>query len=275
MSTITVNGCRYHYVHSRGRAITPPLVLLHGFTGSSTNWQPLQQALATEERTTIAIDLLGHGETDAPADPARYAMAPAAQDLADLLDRIAPGPIDLLGYSMGGRLALYVATAYPNRIRRLILESASPGLTDAVARQARIASDEALATRIEQDGLAAFVDHWERVPLFASQAQLAATTRQQLREQRLANRPLGLANSLRGMGTGVQPPLWDTLPRLQLPTLLLTGTLDTKFCAIAEQMVAQLPSANHLPIPDVGHTIHLEAPALFHKALLTFLGRIE
>lgn len=274
MPTITINDIQYHYVRSDDAGTQPPLVLLHGFTGSSANWQPLQQALSSD-RTTIAIDLLGHGETDTPADPARYAMEPAARDLADLLDQIAPGPIDLLGYSMGGRLALYVATAYPNRIRRLILESASPGLADATARQARIASDEALADRIEAEGIAAFVTHWEQVPLFASQSKLSATTRERLRAQRLRNREQGLANSLRGMGTGAQPSLWDALPFFDKPTFLLTGALDTKFCAIAEQMVAQLPQAHHHTMPDVGHTIHLEALVLFHDSVAKFLNRTE
>lgn len=274
MPTITINNIQYHYVCSGDIRTQPPLVLLHGFTGSSANWQPLQQALATE-RTTIAIDLLGHGETDAPAVPARYAMEPAAQDLAELLARVTPGPIDLLGYSMGGRLALYFATAYPDRIRRLILESASPGLAEEAARQARIASDEALAARIEAQGIGAFVDYWEQVPLFASQRKLPAIAREKLREQRLRNRELGLANSLRGMGTGAQPSLWDTLPLFDKPTFLLTGALDTKFCAIAEQMVDRLPQADQMTIPDVGHTIHLEAPTLFHTALTTFFNEME
>ncbi len=275
MATAAVNGVSYHYQILPAPATAPakaPLVLLHGFTGSVDNWLPLQRMLQPT-RTTIAIDLLGHGKSDAPTDPARYGMAASADDLRTLLAAVAPGPVDLLGYSMGGRLALYVALTQPTLVRRLILESASPGLADPAARAARVESDEALATRIERSGIAAFVERWEAIPLFASQRILPAATRVWLRNQRLQNRPRGLANSLRGMGTGVQPALWDRLSTLAVPTLLLTGALDTKFCAIAAEMATQLPIVEWQKVPAVGHTIHLEEPTAFQTAIRPFLDR--
>ena len=273
MPLVRINEIVYHYTIA-GPAILNssqlPLVLLHGFTGSGTNWRTLSDRLPPT-MPIITIDLLGHGQTDAPADPARYRMAAAAQDLVDLLAVVAPGPVNLLGYSMGGRLALYLALTYPHLIDQLILESASPGLTEATARAARIESDEALADRIAREGIPAFVEYWEAIPLFASQQTLPAAIRQQSRDHRLHNRSIGLANSLRGMGTGVQPPLWDQLANFSRPTLLLTGALDQKFCAIAQQMAARLPTANHLTIPHAGHTIHLEQPDAWAAAISTFL----
>lgn len=274
MPTIECNGHSYCYTQHAATAPTlslPPLVLLHGFTGSGANWQSVLPMLSAA-RPVITIDLLGHGQTDAPHDPARYSMAASAQDVVDLLAQIAPGPFDLLGYSMGGRLALYIAVTYPHLINKLILESASPGLATAAERAARIQSDEALAARIEEDGIPAFVDYWERIPLFASQAQLPAAPRQRLHDQRLQNRPYGLANSLRGMGTGAQPSLWDQLPSLTVPTLLITGDDDTKFCAIAQQMATLLPNARHETIADAGHTIHLEQPAVYGALVIGWDG---
>lgn len=273
MPTINIHDVSYHYTISEataGEPPSPPLVLLHGFTGSAANWRPLQDALAPRF-TTIAIDLLGHGQSDAPADPARYAMAQSARDVAALLSAVVPGPVHLLGYSMGGRLALYLALTYPQRVQRLVLESASPGLAEAAARRDRVASDEALADRIEVEGVPAFVAHWEQIPLFASQQSLPDAVRSRLREQRLRNRAVGLANSLRGMGTGVQPALWDRLPALAMPVLLLSGEHDAKFCAIARQMAAQMPAATHVTIPDAGHTIHLERPDAFRRTVHSFL----
>ncbi|MBX3012198.1 MAG: 2-succinyl-6-hydroxy-2,4-cyclohexadiene-1-carboxylate synthase [Caldilineaceae bacterium] len=274
MPTITVNGVKYFYTNrdappTSGQAAST-LVLLHGFTGSSESWADHLPLFATAYRT-IAIDLLGHGQTDAPAEPARYSMAASADDLMAILTLVAPGPIHLLGYSMGGRLALYLALTYPERIRSLILESASPGLADPVAQQERIRGDEALATAIETQGMAAFVERWEALPLFATQRALPVTIQQRLHDQRLCNQPQGLANSLRGMGTGVQPSLWSQLATAPMPTLLLAGALDLKFKAIATQMAQRLPHATVAIVPEAGHTLHLEQPQAFQAQVLRFL----
>lgn len=264
MPTQTVHGVDYYYeVAGSG----PPLVLLHGFTGSVETWAAHTPALAHRYRT-IAADLLGHGRTDAPPDPARYGMAAAAADLATLLQDLTTEPITLLGYSMGGRLALYFALTYPERVHTLILESASPGLAEVDARQARIVQDTALAGRIESEGIAAFVDYWEAIPLFASQRTLPAEVRNRLRQQRLRNRALGLANSLRGMGSGVQPSLWERLGDLSMPVQLIAGELDTKFVEINRGMAAQIPNASLTIIPNAGHTVHLEQPELFQTLVL-------
>ena len=272
MPTAAVNDITYHFEIAGQSALdaTTPLVLLHGFTGSGTNWHELANRLA-RTMPIITIDLPGHGQTDAPATPERYHMAPSAHDVITILEQITPGSFNLLGYSMGGRLALYMAVTYPQLVNKLILESASPGLVDPAARADRVRSDEALADRIEREGIPAFVDYWERIPLFASQASLSSATRQRLRDQRLRNRPHGLANSLRGMGTGVQAALWDQLPTLAVPTLLLSGEFDEKFCAIADQMATLLPNARHQTIPQAGHTIHLEQPAAYEAAVIAFL----
>lgn len=273
MATLQVNGVTYYYAISEpvpGTEQGAPLLLLHGFTGSSANWQQPARALAPHCQT-ITVDLLGHGQTAAPSDPSRYTMAASAADLATLLDAVAPGPVNLLGYSMGGRLALYFALTYGHLVQKLILESASPGLATADERQARKVSDEQLADRIAAQGIAAFVEQWEALPLFATQRALPAPVQQQLRDLRLRNNPPGLANSLRGIGTGVQPSLWSQLPTLAMPTLLLAGALDPKFCTIAEAMAQQLPNATLTIVPDAGHTIHLEQPVAFQQLVAQFL----
>ena len=274
MPTTIVNAVAYYYEVDEppreGMAQPPTLVLLHGFTGSAANWARYQSLFAAHYRT-IAVDLLGHGQTEAPADSARYSMEQSASDLAGLLTTIAPGPVNLLGYSMGGRLALYFAVHYPYLVQSLILESASPGLADDEAQQERIHSDEQLADAIETEGMAAFVARWEKLPLFATQQTLPTTVQSQLHEQRLQNRPQGLANSLRGMGTGRQPSLWEQLATLSLPTLLLAGELDQKFKVIAQQMATYLPNATVTLVPEAGHTIHLEQPQAFQEHVLHFL----
>jgi len=277
MPTTIVNALEYYYEveEEPHEAFTQPatLVLLHGFMGNTANWAA-HFPLFTPYYRTIAVDLLGHGQTEAPADPARYSIEQSASDLAGLLTTIAPGPVNLLGYSMGGRLALYFAITYPYLVQRLILESASPGLADPEAQQARVQQDEQLAAQIETQGLAAFVEAWERLPLFASQQALPEVVHTHLREQRQRNRPQGLANSLRGMGTGAQPSLWTELAGLPMPTLLLVGDLDQKFKELATQMASHLPNATVAIVPDAGHTVHLEQPQAFQAQVLTFLNSI-
>lgn len=264
---LTVNGVRLN-VEVAGAG--EPLLLLHGFTGSLENWRGHVGAWSARFQT-VAVDLLGHGLSDAPADPARYAMEPCVADLAAVLDQLGLGRAGVLGYSMGGRVALHLAAAHPGRVSALILESASPGLATPEERAARIVADEALAGRLERDGLEAFVDYWERLPLFASQARLPEPARAALRAQRLKNRPAGLANSLRGLGTGAQPSLWERLPEVQAPVLLIAGALDEKFTAIGRQMASRLPAAQLALVPDAGHAVHLEQPEAFRALVTHFL----
>lgn len=248
-----------------------PLLLLHGFTGSTQSWHELVPQLSAAFQL-ILVDLPGHGTSATPDDPARCTLPAVAADLCAILAQRQALPAHVLGYSMGGRLALYMALHTPQCLRSLIVESGSPGLPTEAERAARRADDEALAQRIERAGIAAFVDEWERLPLWASQRALPSATRQHLREQRLHNSALGLASSLRGMGTGAQPSLWDELPRLTVPTLLVTGALDAKFTQIAQAMQSRCPACVHRILPAAGHTPHLETPALFARTVLDFLG---
>lgn len=269
MSGLTVNDLTYSYRQVGSGA---PLLLLHGFTGSKESWAPLMSKMASAG-ALLAVDLPGHGQTEAPPEVERYTMQAVAADLVELTRTIQPGPWRLLGYSMGGRLALFLALTYPALFTKVILESASPGLEFDAERQARLAADERLATAIEIEGIEPFVSRWEQLPLFESQRALPAAVQLALRAQRLANRPLGLANSLRGMGTGIQPNLWPELVHLTQPLLLLAGALDTKFVAINSRMATLAPTARLEIMPNAGHTIHLERPQRFRALLLDWLSK--
>lgn len=252
-----------------------PLVLLHGFTGTSGTW--VGQFPAFEPHfEVIAPDLLGHGRTYAPPHPTRYTMQYAGKDLIALLDALKLQQVHLLGYSMGGRIALYTAVNYPNRIKSLILESASPGLKTEEERAKRRESDHTLAERIEQEGVESFVDDWEQLPLWASQVDtLSAEAKTKLREERLSQKPKGLANSLRGMGTGEQPSLWEHLADLDMPTLLIAGERDSKFIQINQEMDTLLPNSTLHIVENAGHTVHLEQPDIFNQTVLDFLQRVK
>ena len=268
---ITHSGLKsvHYFVQVEGKG--EPVMLLHGFTGSGEVWAELVSALA-ERFTIIGPDLLGHGLTDTPDDPARYDIDLQARDLIALGEALGYPRFALHGYSMGGRLALYLAERYPEHVTALSLESASPGLATAQEREARIGQDEALATRIERDGVAAFVDSWEKLALFDGLKQIPTEQQARLRAIRLNQRPTGLANSLRGMGTGRQPSLWDGLGRYGGKRLVITGADDTKFCAIGDDMAERVSGTQRITVPEAGHTVHLEQPGRWTAAVLDFLG---
>ncbi|HEY3079449.1 MAG TPA: 2-succinyl-6-hydroxy-2,4-cyclohexadiene-1-carboxylate synthase [Chloroflexota bacterium] len=249
-----------------------PLLLLHGFTGSAATWAPLRGALGAGRRL-IAVDLLGHGASPSPPDPADYAVEREVERLVGLLDRLSVERTSALGYSMGGRIALQLALAHPERIERLVLESTSPGIGDPVERASRARSDGLLADLLEHEGIEPFVDRWERVPLFASQARLPAERRETLRADRLRRDPLGLANSLRGAGQGAAPPVLDRLGELTTPTLLIVGALDERYVALGRLMVERIADAELVVVPEAGHATHLERPAAFEAAVVGFCAR--
>ena len=270
-SFVRVNGVRLG-IEERGETRNYPqtLVLLHGFTGSAAGWGHQMDTLASYGLRIIALDLLGHGQSDAPEDAKRYSIENSQKDILAVLQALGvkQGHAIILGYSMGGRIALY--TAFSGYFRALILESSSPGLTAAAERAERRASDGVLAASIEREGVPAFVERWERIPLFASQKTLPSECREALHRQRLQNNATGLAQSLRGVGTGVQPSLDAQLPTLYIPVLLIAGELDAKFTTIAKRMAHALPQSQLHILPAAGHAVHLEQPQLFTSLVRDF-----
>jgi len=229
--------------------VPPAIVLLHGFTRTGASWDPVAAVLGERYRA-IAPDIRGHG---AASELRPIDIEACVADIAGLeVERF-----ELAGYSMGGRLALHVALAHPERVRRLVLVSATAGIADAGERARRRAEDEALAREIEASSIEAFADHWSVQPLFATQpADVVAAAR----ADRLRNTPAGLAAALRGIGTGAMAPLWGRLRELSMPVTLIVGEHDEKFRAIASSMASALPSAQVVVIPGAGHAAHLEAP---------------
>ncbi len=236
-----------------------PVIIIHGFTGSAAAMAPLVDRL--EGYRCIAVDLVGHGRSPSPADLAPYSVEATAASVADLAASIVDGPCHIVGYSMGGRVALALAEAQPQVCRSLSLISSTAGIADGAERAQRRAADDALAERIGEGGLARFVEDWVALPMWDTlRARLSAAEWQASIRQRMACDPVGLANSLRAAGTGSMTPLWDRLDSIAVPTLVLCGALDTKFVAIGREMAGLLPRSELAVVPDAGHAAHLEDP---------------
>ncbi|QTD42667.1 2-succinyl-6-hydroxy-2,4-cyclohexadiene-1-carboxylate synthase [Sporosarcina sp. Te-1] len=248
----------------------PDVVFLHGFTGSTSTWRDAMNSLQNDF-SVYAVDLIGHGKTSIPLDSSRYSMGEQIADLHCLFEKLGLSRFVIVGYSMGGRLALGYASQHPDNIGALILESASPGLQEEEESLARRASDASLAERIMKEGMEIFIDYWENIPLFRSQKTLPVEKQRAIRKERMTQTQIGLANSLQGFGTGSQPSYWKVLNKLGAPILLLTGELDAKFVAIAREMKKELPNASQVIVPHAGHAIHVEKPELFVTIVKEYL----
>ena len=260
MAKLIVRGLETN-VEVWNKSAVQVLVALHGFTGSTATWRNLANKLPNVR--IVAIDCIGHGKTAVPKEECRFSMEEQIQDIEEVVSQLHVEKFSLIGYSMGGRIALSYAVAYPDRINKLILESASPGLRTENERIERRQSDYLLAEKIERNGITSFVDAWEKIALFDSQIRLPVDVQQAIRKERLAQSEAGLAGSLRGIGTGMQPSNWPYLAGLDVPVLLITGSMDEKFCRIASEMQALLRNAQHVTVNDVGHAIHVENPSEF------------
>ena len=227
-----------------------------------------------ERYTTVLVDLIGHGKSGAPNEPERYSMEWCVEDLLTLADQLGIEEAVWMGYSMGGRVCLCLGVTAPERCRALVLEGALGGIEDEEERVARVLADRGIAKRIEEDGVGWFVDYWESQPLFSSQARLDDEVRLRLRRQRLGSRATGLANSLRGMGAGVQPSVYGKLPSFGRPALFLAGEEDRKFVELGLRMSELTPKATFESISNAGHCAHLENSNEFEARVWEFLDSV-
>ncbi len=237
--------------------------------GSSADWLDVMSALK-DRYFCIAPDLPGHGAS-LGLSSGPYSFEGAARATVRTLDELGVQQATIIGYSMGGRLALYLALRYPERCAALFIESASPGIEDAAEREARRRSDGEKATRLESGDFETFLLDWYSQPLFASLARRNGLTEEMI-EARRGNDPAELARALRGMGTGTQPSLWGELPGLVAPALAVAGELDEKFVALSRRMARASPNVRAAVVPGAGHNVRAEAPKAYLDSLKGFLS---
>ena len=246
----------------------PAALFLHGFTGRGADWSPFLPAVRAAGFSTVVVDLLGHGRSDAPADPTGYAIERQAGAFATILQRLEAAPAIVVGYSMGARVALRLALDAPTSVAGLVLESPSAGIADPAERATRRAADDALALRLEHDGLEAFLRAWEANRLFAGEHRLPRRRRDRIHRDRARNTVAGLAGSLRGAGHGAMEPLHDGLHAIEVPALVLCGSLDPIGSVRARIVADAIPRSDLRVLPHLGHAPHRESPATFRRILI-------
>ena len=234
------------------------VVLLHGFAGTRHAWDLVADRLDPERYRPLALDLRGHGG-------ARDARPITVADVVADVARQAPDRFVLCGYSLGGRVALHVALAHPERVSRLVLVATTAGIEDPAMREERRAADERLATDTERGTIEEFADRWSRMPLFAGTPAAAAKV---WRADLLRNDPAALAAVLRGLGAGTMEPVWDRLAELDgMPVTIIVGERDGRYTATGRRLAAALPGARLLLVPGAGHGLPREAPQAVAAAI--------
>lgn len=250
-----------------------PIIFLHGFTGAASDWEFVMRNL-DDNYFPIAIDLPGHGETEASDNINDYTIDSINNIISSIIEELQISKVILFGYSMGGRAALSYASQYPSKIKALILESSTAGIENTDERDARLIKDTELANKIESIGVEEFIKYWMGLPLFESLKTTPQEEYQNIIRKKLSNDKKGLANSLRGFSTGKMVGLWNKLDGLSFPILLITGSLDKKFELIASKMQKLLPQSEHKVVADSGHNVHLEKPKEFIKLVNNFLEKL-
>lgn len=256
----------YNYYVSGSRA-KPVILFLHGFLGTGDDWLDVVSTLSPYYYC-LAVDLPGHGQTKIAGDSTSYTIEGCATAIIKMLGHLNIKSCSLVGYSMGGRLALHLAATYPGIFYKVVLESSSPGLKSKAERIHRWQHDSHLAQELESNPLPIFLDTWYQQPIFNSLSKHAAFSN--LKRERLEQDGKQLAYALRAMSIGRQKPLWNKLGKIKLPILLITGELDFKFSKIMKEMYQLLPQAELQIVDKCGHNVHFENPDKFMKLVRKF-----
>ena len=238
------------------------LIALHGFTETDQAWTETLGGEIPDLRCPL---LPGHGCRPCRTDGG------VAQAAAELAAGLPAGAVDVLGYSMGGRLALRLALDHPDRVRRLILVSSHAGLRDPAEREVRRRRDESLAQVLEEDGIGPFVAWWEGQVALRPYRPFPAAVAESVRSRRLNQDPEGLAGCLRTLGAGSMEPMWHRLPELAMPVLLVSGAADQRYHALMDEMATCIPGSRRDHVLRSGHAVHRERPQVVSQMVGAFL----
>ncbi|HAJ64449.1 MAG TPA: 2-succinyl-6-hydroxy-2,4-cyclohexadiene-1-carboxylate synthase [Cyanobacteria bacterium UBA8543] len=261
-----VNSFQFHYSFN-GNINQPVILFLHGFMGDGNEFNQVI-SLLSDQFGYLIVDLPGHGRTRILGGEECYTMSNTAHALINLLEQLNIKKCFLVGYSMGGRLALYLTLHFPERFSKVVLESASPGLKTQWDQLERTQRDFELARQLEESDFSTFLSSWYNQPLFSSIKNHPDF--KLLVANKLKNNPFELAKSLRNLSTGCQPSLWEKLEHNKNLLLLLVGEYDAKFRAINSEMATICQFATLEIVSNCGHNIHFENTNAFAEIIQSF-----
>ena len=247
------------------------VIFLHGFTGCADDWNFIFDKLPSKF-FPVAIDLIGHGNTDSPEDQNHYTCSAIVHQIDSITEQLELNNFVLVGYSMGGRAALSFSLKHPDKVKAAAFESTSAGIQDINLKKDRVEFDLLLAEKIKKEGVESFTDFWFSLQLFAQLKKLPSF--HDIKKQRNKNNVIGLSNSLCGFSTGLMPSYWEKLSSIHFPVLLISGEFDLKYTEINKSMNTKFSNAQHQIFQKCGHNAHLEKPELFTKFVVEFLNSL-
>lgn len=248
------------------------ILFLHGFTGCAEDWFPIFEQLP-DKYNYIAIDIIGHGKSDSPVDPAKYSVESLLAQIKYVKDHLTQNKVFLHGYSMGGRIALNFAITFPDDVKGLILEGTSAGIKNDEERKKRYEEDLKIIEYLDNHTMDEFIEIWQDQELFNTQRRFSNDKLKKLKKKKATGSKIGYANALKGFSTGIMPPVHDKLKKIPFKVLLITGELDTKFTGINSRLVKRFFKAKHKIVRNSGHNTHLEEPKRFMEIVTNYLGQ--
>jgi len=255
------------YVEAHGTGV--PVVLSPGYCQTLENFRPQVDPLVGAGHRVVLWDYRGHGRSESPEALSAYSMTQVVDDLARVLDAVAPGePAVLGGLSFGGLASLHFALAHPSRVRALLLFASGPGFKKAEAQAGWEAQVGRIADRLERIGFEGFTTGRSGATSVGRRPELPAAKAAGKAIQ--AQDPRGVAHFGRRV-SGPAPGVIDDLASIQAPTLVLVGEVDNAYLRAAEVMAAKLPNARHVVIPEAGHVVNIEQAEAFNRAVIGFL----
>jgi 2-succinyl-6-hydroxy-2,4-cyclohexadiene-1-carboxylate synthase len=239
---------------THGNESKPPLIFLHGFLGCKEDWNPLIESLK-KDYFCVTIDLPGHGHSILnPEDTVSFKQT--IEGVYKIYSDLRLGLMTLIGYSMGGRVAMGYASAYPLSVDRLIIESSFPGYENQKDKERRLETDFDLAEELEAGSMAQFLDKWYRFQLFKSLRE--HPTFSLLKKGREQNDPIQVSKALKQLSSGLQPSYWSLFGNGAFPIYYVTGEWDKKYCLVANKIKDRYPQCNITIISKAGHNVHFE-----------------
>jgi pimeloyl-ACP methyl ester carboxylesterase len=260
-----------YQLHAEAHGQGPPLVLSCALATTHENWRPQVAPLVAAGLRVLLWDYRGHGLSDAPDDPDAYRVERVVDDLARVLDALAPGePAVLGGLSFGGLASLHLALRDPARVRALVLVGSGPGFKNPDAQARWESMVERTASFVLKHGMPAFAASRASATLVGLHPETPAA--QAAARAIAAQTPHGIAHFARHVA-GPAAPVLDCLSEIAAPALVMVGEHDEQYLRAAEVMLARLPRAERVLLPGAGHIANLDTPEAFEAALVGFLVR--
>jgi len=271
---LSVDGINFNLLLDEANLTTDkiPVVFLHGFTGCAEDWLFIFDRLPNNFYP-VAIDLIGHGATDSPANSFYYTTSSIIYQLEAIITKLNLNRFVVVGYSMGGRAALSYSLRSHEKIIGAILESTTAGIENFELKKERVQFDLMLAEKIKIEGIESFINYWMDTPLFRSLKNIS--NQDSIKNKKLENNVTGLTNSLYGFSTGLMPSYWDRLKLFEFPVLIISGNNDAKYTCISKNLTMLIKKAKHVLVEDAGHNVHLEKPDVFTNFVCNFLNSLD